>query len=299
MDPTHPTDGDSGTPSTGQPPHGGTPGPPSYEGAQQPPYGGTPQQNPYGAPQQPGQPGQGQFGQAGPGQAGPGQPGYPGQPAYQGQPYPGQQYPGAQYGGQSPYPGMPGPYPGQPQKTSVPAILSLIFAVIGGILISIILGVVALTQIPKKGQKGKGLAIAGLAVSGFWLVGIVVAIAVFGDGEPDRDASGQVTTTQNTRPDKLRVGDCVSEINEGEVANIKVVPCNQPNGGKVFAVFDLPAGDWPGLTAVQTAAENGCTSRWKASKQKASAESSIFYLHPTEDGWSLGDRGTTCLLTPK
>ncbi|WP_406052034.1 DUF4190 domain-containing protein [Kribbella sp. NBC_00889] len=295
MDPTHPTDGDSGTPSSGQPPYGGTP--------QQPPYGGSPQQNPYGAPQRPGQPG--------PGQAGPGQPGYPGQPPYQGQqyqgqqyqgqPYPGQQYPGPQYGGQAPYPGMPGPgpYPGQPQKTSVPAILSLIFGVLGGILISIILGIVALTQIPKKGQKGKGLAIAGLAVSGLWLVGIVVAIAVFGDGEPDRDASGQVTTTQNTRPDKLRVGDCVSEINEGEVANIKVVPCDQPNGGKVFAVFDLPAGDWPGLTAVQTSAEKGCTDRWKASKQQASADSSIFYLHPTENGWSLGDRGTTCLLTPK
>lgn len=279
MDPTPPTDGDSGTPSSGQPPYGGTP--------QQPPYGGTPQQPQYGAPQNPyGTPQQ-------PGQAGPG---YPGQPPYQGQ-----QYPGAQYGGQPPYPGMPGPgpYPGQPQKTSVPAILSLVFGVLGGILISVILGIVALTQIPKKGQKGKGLAIAGLAVSGLWLVGIVVAVAVFGDGEPDRDASGQVTTTQNTRPDKLRVGDCVSEINEGEVANIKVVPCNQANGGKVFAVFELPAGDWPGLTAVQNAAEKGCTDRWKASKQKASAESSIFYLHPTEDGWSLGDRGTTCLLTPK
>jgi hypothetical protein len=270
MEPRPPADGDPGTP-----PHAG--------GPQQPP----PDQPPY--PQQPPQ----------------GQPPYQGQP-YQGQQYQGQQYQGQQYGGPPQHPGMPpiqgmpyGQQPGGPRKTSVPAILSLIFACVGAILVSVILAIVALSRIPSRNQKGKGLAIAGLVVSGLWLVGIVVALALSDGGEPDRDASGQVTATQNTRPDKLRVGDCVSEIKEGEVANIKVVPCDQPNGGKVFAVFDLPAGDWPGLTAVQTAAEKGCTDRWEASKQKAEQPSSIFYLHPTEDGWQLGDRGATCLLTPK
>jgi hypothetical protein len=180
----------------------------------------------------------------------------------------------------------------------VPAILSLVFGVLGGILISIILGIVALTQIPKKGQKGKGLAIAGLTISGLWLVGIVAAIAIFGDGEPDRDASGQVTTTQNTRADKLRVGDCVSEISEAaEVRDLELVPCDQPNGGKVFAVFELPAGKWPGLTGVQAAAEKGCVDRWTATGKQLADGEDIIYLHPVETGWSLGDRGTTCLVT--
>jgi hypothetical protein len=196
--------------------------------------------------------------------------------------------------------GMPGsPHSGPPQQTSTPAILAFVFSFLGGILISIILAIVALNRIPLRNQKGKGLAIAALVISGVWIVGIVLAVALAGDGEPDRDASGQVTAPENTRPDKLRVGDCVAEIKEGEVMNIKVQPCDQPNGGRVYAVFDLPAGEWPGLTAVQAAAEKGCTDRWKASKQQADAESSIFYLHPTEDGWSLGDRGATCLLTPR
>ncbi|GAB2670326.1 DUF4190 domain-containing protein [Kribbella swartbergensis] len=259
MEPKPPADGDPGTPSSGQSPSGGAPEQ-SYPG--QPPYAGQqyPGQPPYPSGQQP----------------------YPGQ-----RPYPGQQYPGQ-------------PAYQEPRNTSVPAILSLVFGLIGGVLVSVILGIVALTQIPKKNQKGKGLAIAGLAISGLWLVGLVVGIAVFGDGEPDRDASGQVTTTQGTRADKLRVGDCVKEIKEAaEVRNLELVPCDQPNGGKVFAVFDLPAGKWPGLAAVQKAAEKGCVDRWAATGKPLDEGSDIIYLHPIENGWSLGDRGTTCLVTPK
>ncbi|HEY0616317.1 MAG TPA: septum formation family protein, partial [Kribbella sp.] len=99
--------------------------------------------------------------------------------------------------------------------------------------------------------------------------------------------------------DKLRVGDCVTGVKEGEVQNIKIQPCNQPNGGKVYAVFDLPKGKWPGLTAVQAAAEKGCTDRYRSSNEQADSPSDIFYLHPTQDSWTLGDRGTTCLLTPR
>lgn len=176
--------------------------------------------------------------------------------------------------------------------------LAFIFGLISIVPISVILSIIALVQIPKHNQRGKGLAIAGLVLSALWLV-LYIVLAANNGSEPDRDASGKVTTTQNTRPDKLRVGDCVTELKEGEVKDIKVQPCDQPNGGKVFAVFDLPAGKWPGLAAVQAAAEKGCTDRFKASKQQADKPSDIFFLHPVEDGWALGDRGTTCLLAPK
>jgi hypothetical protein len=178
-------------------------------------------------------------------------------------------------------------------------VIGFLFSLICGIPVAVVLCVIALNRIPRLGQKGKGLAVAGLVISGLWMAGLVTIGVLFGSDEPGRDASGKVTTTQNTRPDKLRVGDCVTELKEGEVKNIKVQPCDQPNGGKVFAVFDLPAGKWPGLAAVQAAAEKGCTDRFKASKQQAAAPSDIFFLHPVEDGWALGDRGTTCLLAPK
>ena len=259
MEPTPPNQ----PPGPGQPQPGGYPPPGPPQGAY--PQGGYPQGG-YPPPGQGGYP--------------PGQGGYP--PGYG-------QYPG---GNQQPPPGSGG--------TSTPAVLGFIFSLISAIPVAVILCIVALGRIGRLGQKGKGLAIAGLVISGLWVVGFVILGVLFGTGdEPDRDASGQVTTTQNTRPDKLRVGDCVTELKEGEVKDIKVQPCNQPNGGKVFAVFDLPAGKWPGLATVQSAAEKGCTDRFKASKQQAQSPSDIFYLHPIEEGWALGDRGTTCLLAPK
>jgi hypothetical protein len=184
--------------------------------------------------------------------------------------------------------------------TSSVAVVGFIFSLVAAIPVAVVLCVVALNRIPQRAQKGKALAVAGLIFSGVWVLGLSVFGFLFAAGsEPDRDASGQVTSTQTTRPEKLRVGDCVTELKEGEVKDIAVQPCDKPNGGKVFAVFDLPPGDWPGLATVQAAAEKGCTDRFKAAKLKPEKPSDIMFLHPVENGWALGDRGTTCLLTPR
>src|SRR5215831_2024091 len=46
------------------------------------------------------------------------------------------------------------------------AIASLIFGILGGVVLSVIFGLVALSQIRRRQQSGRGLAIAGLALSG-------------------------------------------------------------------------------------------------------------------------------------
>jgi hypothetical protein len=282
MEPTPPPQNPEQPPAGGYPPPGQG-YPPPGQGAYPPPgSGGYPPPGPAGYPP-PGQggyppPGQGAYPPPGPG-------GYPPPPGQGYQPYPGQN--------DLPPPGSGG--------LSTPALIGFILSILSVVLISVILCIVALTRIPKYGQKGKGLAIAGLVISGLWIVGGVVAVGLLAanSDEPDRDASGQVTATTNTRPNKLRVGDCVTSLQEGEVKDIKVQPCDQPNGGKVFAVFELPAGKWPGLAAVQAAAEKGCTDRFRALKEQAAVPSDVFFLHPVEGSWALGDRGTTCLLVPK
>ncbi|MEV6281440.1 DUF4190 domain-containing protein [Kribbella sp. NPDC051770] len=264
MEPTEPPAGPPGPPQR--------PGDQSGQGQPSPQYGqGTPPPQ-YGAPQ---------YGQPDPNQPQYGQPGPP-------------QYGQPPYG----YPGGQNQLPPQQQKTSVFAILSLVLGVISAIPFAIIFGIVALVRIPKTREKGKGMAIAGIVLACLWLVGIVLAVA-FSDSDPERDASGQVTATADVAPEKLRVGDCVAEVQEGEVQDIKVQPCSQPNGGKVYAVFELPKGSFPGLDAVQASAETGCTDRWKQLREQATDLSDIFYLHPTEDSWSLGDHSVTCLLAPR
>lgn len=94
-----------------------------------------------------------------------------------------------------PYPPGPQGYPGyQPYTYGAPqpntnglAVGSLIASVIGlctcfGLIVGIILGIAALRQIREKGEKGRGLALAGLwiGVVGIvlWLVYLVIEILV-------------------------------------------------------------------------------------------------------------------------
>ncbi|MBV8292703.1 MAG: DUF4190 domain-containing protein, partial [Mycobacterium sp.] len=132
-------------------------------------------------------------------------PGYQDAPAYGSPSYPppppphtGHSYPPPGYGGP---PGYPGPYdPYQPYRdrsheTNGLAIASLITSVAGGLLgiplsfvcyfgilipiIGVVLGVVALSQIKRTNQQGRGLAIAGIAVgatAAVLLVMIVIAV---------------------------------------------------------------------------------------------------------------------------
>jgi hypothetical protein len=256
--------------------------PPAGPSGGQPPYPGQP------APQQPGP---SQYGQ---------QPQYGGQPPYGGPP----QQPGQPYGmpPMAPIQGIPQQqYQGPKQGTNGLAIASLILGIIGVILFSVILGVIALRQVKERNQNGRGLAVAGLVISGCWvlLFGVGLIVAITTDDEPSRDASGQVTTPTNVQPDKLKVGDCVESIDEAKVVRgMKLVPCSGPNGGEVYANYELPAGKWPGLSSVQTQAEQGCVDKWKATKRQMDDKSDIFYLHPIESSWSLGDRGVTCLVVP-
>jgi Domain of unknown function (DUF4190) len=80
----------------------------------------------------------------------------------------------------------PGPvYAGQPPAengTNGFAVASFILGLLGlvtpAVILSIIFGIIALAQIGKRPQRGKGLAIAGLILSFVWIVVLVVLIAV-------------------------------------------------------------------------------------------------------------------------
>jgi hypothetical protein len=98
----------------------------------------------------------------------------------------------------------------------------------------------------------------------------------------------------------LEVGDCFDEPEDAEqVSQVPVVDCAEPHGNEVFAVFDLPDGDYPGTEAVQTAASDGCLGdRFESYVGTAYPESEIFAsaLWPTEGSWGAGDREVVCFL---
>lgn len=262
-----------------QPPPHGYPPPAPY------PTSGAPQQtDPWGQPQQTawGQP-QDQWGQPPPAQWG--------QPAGQW----GQQPPG-QWGQQPP---PPYPPPGQ-GGTNGFAIASLIFGLLGGVLLSVIFGFVALSQIKRRGQGGRGLAIAGLSLSGAWVVGIV-AIAVIAALTSSTGTDGPTTSLADSgdvKVQQLAPGQCLNGLEESSaIRDLPVVPCAQPHEGEVFAVFELPDGDYPGDQEVAKLAEDGCVDRLETHAPKAADDPdvTIYFLHPTRSSWRLGDQGVACV----
>src|SRR5207249_771950 len=116
-------------------------------------------------------------------------------------------------GGYAPMPGGNVPYgappPQQQQGMNGFAIASLIFGVIGGCFLSVIFGVVALNQIKKRGQRGRGLAIAGLVLSAIWVVVVVIGVVVSAGSSGHRDSAGEVDKGGSQSVGKLRDGDCV------------------------------------------------------------------------------------------
>lgn len=212
------------------------------------------------------------------------------------------------YGGASPPPpygqpyGAPGPVPGpQNRKTNGFAIASLVFGIIGGVILSVIFGIIALVQINKRGQRGKGLAIAGLVLSAVWLLIIILIVAAAVSTDTERDSTtGEVVESGSVSIYNLQPGDCVSNVEEGRlVVTLPVVPCAELHSAEVFAVFDLPAGPFPGDTAIAGQSEQGCFDRLGGYSSEAFNDpaTEVFYYSPSSDLWSRGDREVICLVS--
>lgn len=159
-----------------------------------------------------GQPAQGQYGQAQYGQPGQGQYGQPGQGQY-GRPYAQGQYTQGQYGQQAEYAQTPyvnagyaGFQYGGSGGTNGLATAALICA-LGGLVIGfsapvgVGLAIAALVQIKRRGQEGKGMAIAGLVIGSLITIGSVLLflfLIVLGTTASDDDYSGAPHPQQHT-----------------------------------------------------------------------------------------------------
>jgi Septum formation len=167
------------------------------------------------------------------------------------------------------------------------AIVSLVFGLLGVIVISIVCGIVGLKK-AKEGQGGRGLAIAGLVLSASWVGVAVIAVIFFLLFD-----KGTVTATD------VRVGDCLTEIpRDTRVLTVQTIECEESHAGEVFAVLLMPEGDFPGQAAIDTYADK-CSPELASYSPAAMKDDSIqmYVLYPTEETWAKGDRAVTCIAT--
>jgi hypothetical protein len=211
---------------------------------------------------------------------------FPPQP-YPVQPFPGQPYPAHPYG-------QPAWQPPQPERTNRFAIASIVFALVGlgvGSVLGIVFGILALVQLKRRPQRGHGVAITGLVLSVLsLLVGTGLLLAVIKAGANDRAAGIDRVTT-----DRLEVGQCIRAVGEStEIYSMPVVPCDQPHEAEVYHVFTMDAGPFPGDAAVESESGERCSAALEPYLTPENESLEIVYLYPHEGNWRQ-DRRVTCI----
>lgn len=247
---------------------------PPPPGPQQPPPGGAPQPGPY----QPYETYPGSYAQPG---------GYPGGPA--GPPY--QAWPG----GYQPYV--------QPPVNGL-AIASLVLGILCFVPgLGLVLGAVGLSQINRRGERGRGMAIAGIVLSSLGLmvlalglIGILVGDDRDGGGSAGGGPGGEEVTFS------LDVGECFDTQGrslEGLAYDVDRVPCSGAHDGEVFANFTLPGGPWPGEKRLDATADDKCFALRRGYAMDSwalPADSDVYHFSPSRESWDYGDREITCLF---
>jgi hypothetical protein len=135
------------------------------------------------------------------------------------------------------------------------------------------------------------LAVAGIILGIIALVGVAVGVlAVITHGFRPKT----VITYRPAAVFGLRPGECINSAANG--LNVTLLSCATPHDAEVFATFSLPAGAWPGASAVQLEAGNGCVSRFSSylNPQLATADMTQEYVYPNQAAWQAGERTVVC-----
>lgn len=208
------------------------------------------------------------------------------------------QYPQGPYAPQ--WGGPLAPYPRQAPVNGL-AIAAFVLGVLCFVpAVGLVLGLIALAGIRKRGERGKGFAVAGCVLSSVGLALWVLTLSTgaagdFWDGFRDA-ARGEGTAYS------LEKGQCFTTPGgslQGVTYDVDEVPCAQEHDGEVFAAFDLPDGSYPGDAEITRAADDRCYALQDAyamDRWALPADVDVYYLTPTSDSWRTGDREITCLF---
>jgi hypothetical protein len=206
----------------------------------------------------------------------------------------------AQYGS----PGVPYGVPGQPLPTAPTsgwAIASFVLGLLSVAVLSVVFAIIALRRIKRLGQRGRGLAIAGLALSGFWVVVVVAALVAANTGKATRSATtGVITHRGHINAFSMRVGDCFDNPAGARAVNtVTAIPCHQPHNAQIYAKFKLTGSDfsYPGAAVVERRARSGCNARiGSVNKSMTTTAMTVRILLPEETSWVAGQRTVSCMV---
>ncbi len=206
--------------------------------------------------------------------------------------------PFAAYAPYSPYGAEPKPPGGG--RISAWAIASFAVGLLGAFLLSVIFAFIALGRIKRFGQRGRGLAIAGLVLSGLWIILIIVAVIGDSGAATRSSTTGIITHRGRMNVFSLKVGDCFDNpAGAKSVHTVTAIPCDQPHNAQIYAKFRLRGSDlsYPGGATVAQRARSGCNSRTgSVNKSMTTSAMTIRIFLPAEVAWITGQRTVSCMI---
>lgn len=195
----------------------------------------------------------------------------------------------------APQPGGNLPPTGALRETNGLAIASLILGIVAIVPVAIVLGIIALVQIGRRGDNGKGLAIAGIVISCAWVVIAVVAIIVVVNNVVGRDAEGRINEAGLIDELSLVPGDCLNDPEEDAIM-LSALPCEEPHDAEVFARFRLEGDGWPGRDNIRRRATAGCGNRLARlyPREYDALIDDVTYFSPDRVDWAIDDHDVIC-----
>lgn len=191
-----------------------------------------------------------------------------------------------------PAPKTPAPQvPAPRRRTDGVAVATFISGLIAAIPVTLILGPMALIRIGRSGARGRALAITGLVLAGLWVVAAaIVAAAIITRPPPPKPVT-------LPRVFSLRPGQCLNSGSNG-ISGLQVLSCSQAHGAEVFATFRVAGSHYPGATALQQQAREGCASRLSGylNPELAAASLAQSFVYPDAGAWSAGERTVVCTV---
>ncbi|MFF7179431.1 DUF4190 domain-containing protein [Streptomyces sp. NPDC008121] len=169
--------------------------------------------------------------------------------------------------------------------------------------LGLVLGVIALPRIKKRNQTGKGLAIAGIALSLTSSLLLTLGLVTGGIGKAWKgveEGLGEASRSASTYG--LRTGECfdVDGALDTLDAPVEEVNCAVAHEGEVTATFPLTGfTKWPGDTVLDGIAWDRCErlgDEYALDSWVVPENVWTYYYLPTRESWRTGDRTVICAL---
>ncbi|WP_416972072.1 DUF4190 domain-containing protein [Streptomyces sp. 4F14] len=196
-----------------------------------------------------------------------------------------------------------GPYRPAPQVNGV-AIAALVLGLLCFLpAVGLVLGVIALVQIKRRGERGRAMAVAGAVLSSLGLALWVLALTTNGASDAWQ-AIEDITDT--TTVSALDVGDCFDlppgDTIGDDVYDVHETDCEGPHDAEIFGVVPVGGDEFPGRAKLRDVGNEKCfalKARYTMDPWAVPDDADWYTLLPERAGWESGDRAVTCVYAHK